>query len=185
MRKFDTGATRDSDTEKFDYEGFLSPQVVERFAAYMHKHRKQADGQLRASDNWQKGIPRDAYMKSMYRHFMEVWKAHRSLPAEDLEESLCAMMFNVQGMLFEVLNDPIRNITAAGAASSKRHSSAGIDWSYRPDNHKQPAEKVLGGKSCVLPTKSETTESTSWEDEAPQHPEKQNPSNCSDSSWGV
>ena len=106
VRQFKTGATRDQDTEKFDYEGFLSPAVLERFGSYMHKHRKQSDGKLRDSDNWQKGMPRDAYMKSMWRHFMDVWKNHRGLPAEDLEESLCAMLFNVQGYLFEVMREP-------------------------------------------------------------------------------
>lgn len=105
MRNFSTGATRDSDENKFDYEGFLNPLVIERFAAYMHKHRFQADGTLRDSDNWQKGIPKDAYMKSMFRHFMDVWKNHRGIPSEDLEESLTALMFNVMGYLYETLKD--------------------------------------------------------------------------------
>ncbi len=26
---------------------------------------------------WQMRIPKKVYMKSMFRHFMEVWKAHR------------------------------------------------------------------------------------------------------------
>ena len=103
VRAFDTGATRNADTGKFDYEGFLSPLVLERFAQYMHKHRHQADGQLRDSDNWQKGIPFDAYMKSMFRHFMDVWCHHRGLPLakEPLEEALCALLFNVMGYLHE------------------------------------------------------------------------------------
>lgn len=101
MRKFTTGATRDNDETKLDYEGFLSPLVLERFAEYMHKHRKQADGQLRASDNWQKGIPKEAYMKSMWRHFFSVWKSYRL--GELKEEELCALLFNVQGLLHEEL----------------------------------------------------------------------------------
>ena len=106
IRKFDTGATRDADDGKLDFEGFLSPRVLHRFAEYMHHHRKQSDGSLRDSDNWQKGIPRDAYMKSTWRHFMDVWKHHRGLDVEeDLETALCALLFNVQGMLHEVLND--------------------------------------------------------------------------------
>lgn len=43
-------ATRDLDEEKIDYEGFLSPIVLERYAQYMHKHRNTANG-LRESDN--------------------------------------------------------------------------------------------------------------------------------------
>ena len=78
MREFDTGATRDNDTDKPDYEGFLSPLVLEAYAQYMHKNRVQADGATRDSDNWQKGIPRDQYMKSAFRHFMDLWRAHRS-----------------------------------------------------------------------------------------------------------
>jgi len=104
VRTFDTGATRDSNTEKYDYEGFLSPLVEERFAQYMHKHRKQADGSLRDSDNWQRGIPLDAYMESMFRHFFDVWKEHRGFPTkEGLEEALCALKFNVNGYLHETL----------------------------------------------------------------------------------
>jgi hypothetical protein len=105
MRHFETGATRDTDEGKLDYEGFLSHGVLERYAQYMHKNRIQADGQLRDSDNWQKGIPKDAYMKSMFRHFMDVWNEHRN-PNDDLDvraESLCALMFNVMGYLHEDL----------------------------------------------------------------------------------
>lgn len=104
IRQFDTGATRDTSQGKFDYEGFLSPLVLERFAEYMHKHRTQSDGSLRDSDNWQKGIPMDAYMKSGWRHFMDWWKIHRGIKiGTDIEDVLCAVMFNVMGYLHEVL----------------------------------------------------------------------------------
>ena len=106
MRKFDTGATRDTDTGKYDPEGFLSPLVIERFNEYMHKHRIQTDGSLRDSDNWQKGIPKDAYMKSGFRHFLDWWKEHRGYESrEGIEDALCALMFNVQGYLFEILKE--------------------------------------------------------------------------------
>lgn len=106
MRHFASGATRNVDENRLDYEGFYHPLVMERFAQYMHKHRKQADGQLRASDNWQKGIPKDAYMKSGFRHFMDWWKQHRGLKGEEpLEDSLCALLFNVQGYLYETIKN--------------------------------------------------------------------------------
>lgn len=115
MRQFDTGATRDDDTNKYDYEGFLSPLVLERYAQYMHKNRLQSDGKMRDSDNWQKGIPPEQYMKSKLRHIMETWRLHRgvrtiSTSSDDtirinaLCESLCAELFNTMGMLFELLN---------------------------------------------------------------------------------
>ena len=106
MRTFPGGATRDDDTDKYDYEGFLSPIVLERFAQYMHWCRVQADGKLRDSDNWQRrpGIPRSEYMKSKFRHFMETWKLYRLGGSSDqLEESLCAEMFNTMGLLYELL----------------------------------------------------------------------------------
>lgn len=106
IRKFGTGATRDTSDGKYDYEGFLSPIVIKRFGEYMNKHRKQSDGSLRASDNWQKGIPMDAYMKSGFRHFMDWWFEHRGMKSQDgLEEALCALIFNVQGYLYEYLKN--------------------------------------------------------------------------------
>lgn len=104
VRKFDTGATRDTAEGKYDFEGFLSPLVLCRYAEYMHKHRKMADGSMRDSDNWQKGIPFFVYMKSATRHFMDWWYVHRGLCNKDLlEDALCALLFNVMGYLHEVL----------------------------------------------------------------------------------
>ncbi len=106
VRAFDTGATRDQDTTKYDYEGFLSPLALRRFAAYMHVHRVQSDGSLRDSDNWQKGIPCDSYMKSLWRHLMTVWGWHRYVPTsycESMEEALCGVIFNAQGYLHEII----------------------------------------------------------------------------------
>ena len=109
MRTFDSGATRDDDTDKYDYEGFLSPVVLERYAAYMHENRVQADGEIRASDNWQKGIAKRVYMKSLLRHMMDLW-AHHRFPYEDspstrkaVEDCLCGVLFNTMGYLFERL----------------------------------------------------------------------------------
>jgi len=104
MRTFNTGATRDSEQNKKDYEGYLSPLVLDRFAEYMLKHQTQADGAFRSSDNWQNGIPKDAYMKSGWRHFMDWWTEHRGYKSrEGLEDALCALLFNVQGYLHEHL----------------------------------------------------------------------------------
>ena len=115
VRSFETGATRDTEEGKYDYDGFLSPLVLERYAEYMNKHRVQSDGNLRASDNWTKGIPKSAYMKSGWRHFFDWWKVHRNVPVPDgtvprqqlMEEALCALLFNVQGYLHEHLKEKI------------------------------------------------------------------------------
>ena len=107
IRKFATGATRDTGADKLDFEGFFSPQVMESFARYMHKHRLQADGALRDSDNWQKGIPRDVYMKSLWRHFFDVWCLHRGIDrgGVTMEEALNALRFNVNGYQHELLKE--------------------------------------------------------------------------------
>mgnify|MGYP001773548666 CR=1 FL=1 len=118
IRTFATGATRDTDEGKLDYEGFLSPLVLTCFAEYMHVNRVQSDGSLRASDNWQKGIPVEQYMKSMFRHFMAVWTTHRRCDNADIEEQLCALLFNVQGMLHEKLKTK-QNIDDEGFTSEE------------------------------------------------------------------
>lgn len=106
VRTFSTGATRDTDEGKHDFEGFLSPIVINRFSEYMSKHRKQSDGSLRDSDNWQKGIPKDQYMKSLLRHIHDMWLEHRGLQGrENIEESICAVLFNSQGYLHELLKE--------------------------------------------------------------------------------
>lgn len=112
MRKFETGATRSSDVGKLDYEGCLSPEVLEMFATYMNRHCTQADGAPRASDNWKKGMPREKYMKSLLRHIWDAWKIHQGLQVVDshtgtvvtIDDALCAALFNVQGYLFEKIH---------------------------------------------------------------------------------
>jgi hypothetical protein len=110
MRQFDTGATRDTDEGKLDYEAYFSPRVLRARAEYMARHAVQADGERRPGDNWQKGMPFGEYMKSLWRHFFDVWSLWRSGYGDDgtqadLVESLCAVMFNAEGMLHELLRD--------------------------------------------------------------------------------
>lgn len=111
VREFTTGATRSPDSERYDPEGFLSPLVIERFSEYMHKHRKQSDGTLRDSDNWQKGMPLPSYAKGMWRHFLHFWMRHRGWETKDagaaatIEEDLCAIIFNAQGYLHTLLKE--------------------------------------------------------------------------------
>lgn len=106
VRQFDTGATRSPVGDKLCYDRFFSPRVLKRKAEYMHLHRKQSDGTIREPDNWQKGIPQKSYMESMARHYMDVWLYQAGYPElmeEDIETALCALSFNVDGMLFEIL----------------------------------------------------------------------------------
>lgn len=110
QRTFKTGATRDTDEGKLDYEAFLSPLALERYAQYLHKHRIQPDGKLRDGDNWQQGIPMEVYRKSLVRHLFQLWgtwrghktKDHSGKPI-DSQDALCAIIFNAMGILHETL----------------------------------------------------------------------------------
>jgi len=103
IRKFKTGASRDTEYNKIDYEGHISPIVLKAFGEYMNKHRFMKDGSIRSSDNWQLGQPKDVYMKSAWRHFMDVWLEHRGYKSRDgLEDALCGLLFNVMGYIFEI-----------------------------------------------------------------------------------
>lgn len=108
-RVFATGANRNDDEAKPDYEGYLSPLVIEVYGAYMLKHGLMEDGSRRDSDNWQKGMPLNSYMKSLWRHFMDHWRIHRRGLRPEVEtdeariEALCGVLFNAMGYLHEVL----------------------------------------------------------------------------------
>lgn len=108
MREFSTGATRDTAEDKPDYRGFLSPEVLRRFGQYMLKHQVQADGTIRPSDNWKRGIPQKEYLSSLLRHVIGVWDEMEdtgvlSIGEEALQDHLCAIFFNTQGLLRERL----------------------------------------------------------------------------------
>jgi hypothetical protein len=111
MNTFETGATRSEDVVRDDPDGYLSPYFLDRYFKYMTKHRVQADGAVRESDNWQKGIPLERYMKGLWRHFFHMWQRHRGvevtdpLAADSIEEDMMAMMFNLQGYAHEYLKD--------------------------------------------------------------------------------
>lgn len=91
--------------------------MLRAFARYMHRHRRQADGSLRAADNWQKGIPPEAYESSLLRHVLTAWLLWRGYAPEPervgsewvtptLEDALCGILFNASGLLFELLVRP-------------------------------------------------------------------------------
>lgn len=117
VRKFSTGATRDTEDDKIDPEAFLDPLALGEYFEFMHRHRKQKDGSLRDGDNWQKGFTRKSVMKSLWRHTYDVWRMHRGLPPKSSDaleiykrdpsaaviESLCGVIFNAFAYMRETL----------------------------------------------------------------------------------
>lgn len=112
IRVFKSGASRNPDTGKFDYEGFNSPIVDHSYAKYMHEHRKMEDGSMRASDNWQKGIPKDELAKSLVRHIQDFRLLHRGFNVLDekgeevtMEDCLNAIKFNSNGYILDLIKN--------------------------------------------------------------------------------
>ena len=132
MRKFKGGAVRDIERGKIDYEGCFSPLVFHLFGEFMHKHNLRVDGKLRRCDDWQKGIPKESYVKSLWRHFLDFWSLYRGMAVykertdngelthilsvpkkpvpkgweeQTIEDAGSAIIFNIQGFLHEHLKE--------------------------------------------------------------------------------
>jgi hypothetical protein len=133
MRTFATGATRDTDHGKPQYGGYLSPLVLERYGRYMLKHQTQADGQVRAADNWKKGIPKAAYFESLWRHFVDLCFHMDQRPDlardPDPEEVLCAILFNTMGLLHEQRQVQLAHDGAMAREAAKLLQSGCSGWS--------------------------------------------------------
>ena len=76
IRKFESGASRNSNSGKFEYYKFINPINEFSFAKYMHSKRYLDNGELRDSDDWQKGIPQDSLLDSLTRHIKELELLH-------------------------------------------------------------------------------------------------------------
>lgn len=112
VRKFATGALRDTATDKLDFEGFLDPAVLEAYAKYMHFNRRMLDGSMRDSDNWQKGFGLATLVKSLIRHAFDLWDWHRQsistkhARAKGFQNPMlaaCGVLFNTMGYIREFL----------------------------------------------------------------------------------
>ena len=121
QRVFPSGANRNTNNGKFDYEGFVNPAVENSFGKYMHYHRKMEDGSLRDSDNWQKGLPSEEIMKSLLRHVMDVHLLHRGYEVideqgkkVDFEECLNGVKFNVNAYILHLIKEKKSKIIKRG-----------------------------------------------------------------------
>jgi len=105
-RYFASGAYRDTNDGKPDYAGFQSSIVNRAFGEYMLKHQRQSDGQMRGSDNWKRGIPRDEYFRSLKRHVQDLYLEWEGYDSRDgIDEALGGLMFNLQGFWLELLKE--------------------------------------------------------------------------------
>ncbi len=111
LRKSDTGAIRNSDVDKINYQGALSPLVLESYGQYIQKHSLLPDGTRRNNKNWQKlfGTPkehRQVCIESAWRHFIDLLKEHDGYDSQDgIDEALGGLMFNIQAYWFSLLKE--------------------------------------------------------------------------------
>lgn len=109
LRTFASGATRDTGEDKLEPWGFTSALVEQEYSEYMHSHRIQSDGEKRASDNWKKGIPVEAFHDSLSRHILDYKLIQEGFPQKartpDLMETLLAIKFNVDGLIHELAKE--------------------------------------------------------------------------------
>ena len=103
MRKFLSGATRDNDEQKINIIDSFSPLVLRRFAQFMRDHNIKGGELKRNEANWKKGMPKQSYIESKARHFLDAWITHEGYEDGDIEEMLCADLFNTMGHLHELL----------------------------------------------------------------------------------
>jgi hypothetical protein len=114
VRTFESGANRDVAEGKPDYEGYIRPEVLVEFGAYMERHQHLADGSVRASDNWQQGFgaPGDwkghcaVCMKSLLRHAIDLWLFHRGGEGRDsVEDALGGLLFNTMAFWYGLIRE--------------------------------------------------------------------------------
>lgn len=109
MRTFETGANRDQNTTKVNYMGHISPLVTHEYGKYMHACRQLPDGTLRDADNWKLGMPFHVWLESLVRHMEDVKLIADGYPdvasTPDIKKALCAVLFNAQGLLYQILID--------------------------------------------------------------------------------
>ena len=112
IRTFNTGATRNNDPDRIDWIRMLSLPALFEYGAYMARHRKQADGNLRAFDNWKGedgrgGFPLNEVVESLTRHVFDLAALHSGLtPVRecDVNDTCCAIIFNSIAYLHTILS---------------------------------------------------------------------------------
>ncbi|MFM9826722.1 dATP/dGTP diphosphohydrolase domain-containing protein [Flavobacterium sp.] len=106
IRKFESGAIRDSENGKEDYIETISWIAFRRYAQYMTKCKEKY-----GAGNFKKSIPIDSYECSLVRH-LQKYLANK-YESQDIEKEschLCAMLFNIFGILHEEETAKIRAV---------------------------------------------------------------------------
>lgn len=101
MRKFTSGAIRDSEHHKEDYIETISWTALKRYAQYMTSMSKKY-----GRGNWIKGIDIESYERSLMRHLQKYFSnKYNGTSVEPEIDHLSAAMFNLQGIMHEQNNE--------------------------------------------------------------------------------
>lgn len=125
IRKFPSGADRDSDENKPHYPGYFDSRVVKAFGEYMLRHQRRVDGSFRAADNWKAGMSKEVYFDSGFRHFMDWWRLYEAdhyegkVCIEPTLEACCALMFNLMGYMRNLIQEKESHELAQAASKAE------------------------------------------------------------------
>lgn len=96
-RTFESGAIRDKEDGKPDFTETISWTAFRRYGEYMTAKKEKY-----GSGNFKKGMPIDAYERSLLRHVQKYMEnKYEEGDQETEEDHLSAMLFNVFGIIHE------------------------------------------------------------------------------------
>lgn len=97
IRNFDTGAIRDTEDNKEDYNETISWTAFKRYAQYMTGKKKKY-----GAGNFKKGIPIESYERSLLRHVQKYMEnKYEDGIVERDEDHIAAIVFNAFGIMHE------------------------------------------------------------------------------------
>lgn len=97
ITRYESGAIRDTSDNKEDYIETISFLALRKYAKYMTSKQSTY-----GAGNWRKGIPIESYEKSLFRHIQKyLANKYDNANLEPEEDHLCAMVFNIFGILHE------------------------------------------------------------------------------------
>jgi hypothetical protein len=105
IRKFKSGAIRDNEDQKEDYIETISWSAMKRYAKFMTAMKsKYGEG------NFKKGIPIDAYERSLLRHIQKYLEnKYEGGQVEKELDHLSAILFNCFGIIHEEQRNEIKS----------------------------------------------------------------------------
>ena len=85
-RTFETGATRNGNKGKYEFDKYVNPINELSYAQYMKSHQV-INWEYRPWDNRQKGIPFDSLFESAYRHMQTLCLLYQWYDVYEIEEN--------------------------------------------------------------------------------------------------